>query len=81
MNGKDISEAVAALQSKGAPDWFLPAYIKLLTMGHKLDSHLADHEKQRGDWRALWRPVASALLGALVFWLILQVPQILAAKP
>lgn len=79
MTDTDIADAVREIIEAGAPNWFIPAYTKILYVQARLERHLAGHEERRGDWRAIWRPIVQMLLGALVIWLLMQAPAILSA--
>ena len=79
MTDNDISEAVARIIERGAPDWFIPAYTRQLQMEGKLDTHICQHEtRQKSVWDTV-RPALSMLVTAVMAWLLLQAQAILAA--
>lgn len=79
MTDNDISEAVARIIERGAPDWFIPSYTRQLQMEQKLDGHIKTHEEQRKTWWDVLRPALSMVATAALAWLLLQAQAILSA--
>ena len=87
MTDKDISEAVARIQERGAPDWFIPSYTKLLELERKqdetnakLDAHIASHDRGKANLWEVWKPVLTTLLTVAVLYILSQAPAILATR-